>query len=282
MHLQHGRVREFLAVQRDRWQEAEARLLAQIERLTAETQSLRERCTQLQSDLAARPAEGAPGGNEEAIEDLHRRYEMALEDLRELKARNAGLQEQLAQAPASRPAAGGAVRSDVLDWEVEKRRILDVLEADADRHDPRVADERLRIENVIRKTDQLLAEKDREIEELQNILKQQSGSLGTMAVGAAAVGELLNKDTIIREEREHLKRLQEEWHAKVRQAEIDVSLERAKIARQQTEIAEKLRELELRTAKPEAQTEALSPTGRPTRGRWLARLGLKDLDDDKA
>jgi hypothetical protein len=282
LQVQHGRVREFLAAQHDRWKAAETQLLAKIERLAAEAQSLREQCARLREESADRACQGTPGESPEA-DDFRRRYEMALDDLRELKARNVDLQKELTQAQGQagqRPARGSA-SSGKLDWESEKQRILAALESESDSEDPEAVSQRLSIEDVIRKTDQLLAEKDREIEDLHKVLKEQSGNLGAMAVGAAALGEVLDQDAIVREERENLKRLQEECRAKLRQAEIDISLERAKLARQQADLTERLRESELRASTPENQAEALSATGRPVRGRWLARLGLKDLDEGR-
>ena len=106
--------------------------------------------------------------------------------------------------------------------------------------------------------------------ELQSLLASQSGNLGAVAVGAAAVGQMIDQDTVVQQQRETLKRLQEQWMDKLREAEIDISRERAQLARQSVELDEKRRALEMLHPGGEAEAGALG------RGRWLARLGLKD------
>ncbi|MCA9177225.1 MAG: hypothetical protein KDB14_22200 [Planctomycetales bacterium] len=72
-------------------------------------------------------------------------------------------------------------------------------------------------------------------------------------------------------ERENLRRLQEEWHNKLRSAELEISVERARIARERAEMEERISmletELQLLQGKEHSET---------TRGKWFARLGLKD------
>ena len=94
----------------------------------------------------------------------------------------------------------------------------------------------------------------------------------------AALGELIDQDAVIREERQSLKRLQEEWMEKLRQAEMDISLERANMARQKAELDEKRRLLDMRTLA--ALPDATMSAGKSGRGRWLARLGLKEKDEE--
>ena len=100
-----------------------------------------------------------------------------------------------------------------------------------------------------------------------------------MAVGAAAIAENLDRDELILQEREKLRKLQEEWRNKLRQAEIDISIERARIARQRVEIEDKVSAYDSVRAQHKADDSASNPGNQPkqpTRGRWLARLGLKD------
>ena len=106
---------------------------------------------------------------------------MAMDDIRDLKARNAELQRQLLEAQsaagASRRAAPAASDSGT-DWEAQKRRLLAELESD-DQHDAESTDRRLKIEEIVARTDKIIAEKNREIEELQHLLNNQSNSLGS-------------------------------------------------------------------------------------------------------
>ncbi|MBX7074145.1 MAG: hypothetical protein K1X71_13455, partial [Pirellulales bacterium] len=208
-------------------------------------------------------------------EDLKRKHQMALDDLRAQRAKIADLEKR---GPAAAPAAAGAN----LDWEARKRMLLAALEADEAGETPLAGDDRRRIEEAIRGAEQIAAEKDREIAELQQLLDQQSGQIGGLAVGAAAIAQLVDNDAIILEEREKLSRLQAEWEGKLREAEVDLSVERARIARQRAEIEDKLREIQQHAADTHATTGTSSeprPPSKPARGRWLARLGLKEEDE---
>lgn len=211
-------------------------------------------------------------------EAYRRRYEMALEDLKQLRARCAELEEQLANRTS---AGGGALGGPVLNWELEKRKILAALEAES--AEGPGENERLEIHRVVAKTDQILAEKDRmlaekdrlladkdrEIEELKILLENQSGNLGSVAVGAAALGELFDQDAVIQEHRRHLEQLQAELQEKMRQAEIEISLERAKLARERAKLEEQLRAL------PRSDEHKEEPKSEPSlRGRWRAQLGI--------
>ena len=137
--------------------------------------------------------------------------------------------------------------------------------------------ERLTIDGTIRITDSVVQAKDREIHELQEKLEQQ-GTHAVLLPSAAAMAEIFDRDQGIRHECERLKQPEEQWQGKLRQAEIDLSMERAKLARQQAEL-EELRRLNnrLNDLPAEANDEAGEPKA-PIRGRWLARLGLKEGD----
>jgi hypothetical protein len=156
--------------------------------------------------------------------------------------------------------------------------LLDALEAENPTHDTR-RQEHLTIDGTIRITDTIVQDKDREITELKQLLNEQSQSVGSVAVGAAALGGLLDSDEIIRQQRERLAQLQAEWEAKMRQAEIDISMERARLARERAELDEGQRSLEEQL---QAQTPTPTDGGdatksqSPQRGRWLSRLGLRE------
>ena len=82
-------------------------------------------------------------------------------------------------------------------------------ESDAEANEEANA-ERLTIESTIQITDEIVAQKDRELAELKLLLSQQSDSIGSVAVGAAAIAGVLGQDELIRQEREKLNSLQEE------------------------------------------------------------------------
>ena len=160
-----------------------------------------------------------------------------------------------------------------MDWESQKRMMLAKLEADFDEDDPEQAQDRLTVEGAIRMTDEAVAEKDRELEELRRLLDDQSQNLSGVAVGASAIAEMLDTDELVKQEREKLEALQQEWREKLRKAEIDISVERAKIARERAQLEERLQALEQRSISGDAKEPVAEA---PKRGKWLARLGLKD------
>ena len=230
----------------------------QIETLQAEVDALQAVNEGLRVELPPQSANGQTG---EAAEDASRLYLMAMDDIRDLKARNAELQRQLLEGQALRHATvRRAPSSNGMDWEAQKRRFLAGLESD-DHQDAESIDRRTKIEEVVARTDKIIAEKNREIEELQHLLNNQSNSLGSLALGAAALEQVFDQDAIINEERERLRQLQEECQNKLRTAEIELAMERARLARRDAEIEEKMRNAEVRHTA--AETEALArPAGR--------------------
>jgi hypothetical protein len=158
--------------------------------------------------------------------------------------------------------------------------MLAALEASDDEEDTERRQERLRIQDVVRQTDSIVLSKEQEIEELKQLLESQSSSLGSMAVGAAAFAEILSQDEVLQTERDRLRQLQIEWEEKLRQAEIDLSVQRAKIARERVEIEERHRLLQVEQAQQvdDGPPPADGKPRKPGRGRWLTRLGLKEDD----
>jgi hypothetical protein len=172
-----------------------------------------------------------------------------------------------------------------MDWEAQKRRMLAALEANEndDEGDEEVQTERLKIREVITKTDAVLAAKDQEIADLKQLLDSQSGNIGEMAVGAQAIAAMLNQDEVVTAERERLLQLQKEWEEKLRQAEIEMSVQRAKIARERAEIEERQRQFQQQQAEHGGDDASHADGGKgkkPPRGRWLTRLGLKEQDEE--
>lgn len=254
-----------------------AGLAAERDVLVARLAEAETKLADLQQRLTK--AEAAPA-DDGALADMKRRYELAMEDLRDQKRRVAELEKQLAEAPRNAAPATSHASGEKLDWEAQKRRMLEALEADGDdaEDDEERKAERLKMQEVIAQTDAALAAKDEEIAELRQLLEAQSGSIGDMAVGAAAFAEILSKDEVVQTERERLQQLQQEWEAKLREAEIDLSVQRAKIARERAEIEERQRLLEEQKARhsEDADPGDGNKAGKPPRGRWLARLGLKE------
>jgi hypothetical protein len=238
---------------------------AKIKELEQERDALLDRL----ADAEKQPARAAGSAD---VDDLRRRFELAVEDVRKLKSRNAELEEKIARG-GGLPSAGAA--SGPMDWESQKQRMLAKLESDFDGDDEDEKQDKLTVEGAIRITDSVVAEKDHEIAELQRLLAEQSQNLGGVAVGAAAIAGMLDDDALIRQEREKLEALQGEWREKLRKAEIDISVERAKIARERAQLEEKLKDLQHARGGDSQEANGAEDGGKkPKRGRWLARLGL--------
>jgi hypothetical protein len=269
LHAERNSVRDFLAAQQTRLERAEATL-----------EELIARSEEAVNDAAGDGTDHAGSGASDL--DYQRRYEMALDDLRELKASNATLQDQVskARATASTLAKQSRAEHTSLDWETEKVRILAALESELDENDSEQRAERLKIEDVLRSTEKAIAEKDKEIQELKQRLEE-SASVSNLMQAAAAVEEVLQNDTAVQEEREKLRQLEAQWQNKLSQAEIEISLERAKLARERAELDERLRVMGLDASKTPGAPNAADAAGQPTRGRWMSRLGLTDADRER-
>jgi chromosome segregation ATPase len=217
------------------------------------------------------------------LEEIQKKYRAALDEVHQKSDRITKLEGQLGSGKFNSPIVAAA-SSLSFDWEAQKQRMLLELESEGDNDDdPRRQQERLKIEQVIKKTDALVREKEQELAGLQQLLEQQSSNVGGMAIGAAAIAEMLDTDEIIVEEREKLRRQQAEWEEKLRTAEIELAMERATIARQSSAIEEKLRtyERQQQDMKNSVADSGTSEKGNetPKKGRWLTRLGLRDQND---
>jgi chromosome segregation ATPase len=241
---------------------------------------LQEENKQLQtwlSEAEAKARSGVVGAEmSQEMEELRRRFDLALEDLRELKSKNADLSDQLARARAAPAADGGGG----MDWESQKRRMLEQLDSEFDENDPEQKAEKLKIEDAIKKAERAVAEKDQELEELRRMLDNQSKNVGEVAVGASAIAAALDSDEIVKQERENLQQIKAKLREELKKAEVDCSLERAKIARERAELEERLRQFQaekdaLGMVEPGVGgSEKGKKKGAAGGGKWLARLGL--------
>jgi chromosome segregation ATPase len=247
----------------------------------AELAKLREENKQLETWLAeaeekAKRAGSGEGGDNEELDDLRRRFEMAVQDVRELKTKNAELTDQLAKAKqnAGKAAAGGGGGGS--DWESMKKNLLAQLDADFDTADEKQSTDKMTVEGAIKITDKVVADKEAEIQELKKLLESQAQSVGDMAVGAAGVIHALDTDELVRQERENLKKLQDSVRDQFKKLEVDLSLERAKVARERAELEEKVRAFESERAAAGVVETPNGDKGKKAKGgKWLARLGLQ-------
>ncbi|MDA7951226.1 MAG: hypothetical protein MPJ24_07025 [Pirellulaceae bacterium] len=208
--------------------------------------------------------------------DLQDRFEMAVQDIRELKTKNNDLKEQL-DSTNTPPGKGHYEDSDSLNWESQKQRLLCQLESDFDDENPEELQEKINLEGTIRMTDLVVAKKDQEIQELKLLIENQSNSIGEVAIGAAAFAEMFDNDEIIQEEREKSRALQKELQEKLRQAEIDISLQKAKLAREGTALEDKLLEISEKEKQSSQSSDEATPQKNRT-SRWLSQIGLSRKD----
>jgi len=300
LHQQLDELRKMSASEESGWQKARQDLEQQLaaarqapgdkasgdKASDAELKKLREENKQLEKSLAeaeakAKQAGSGSGGGQEA-EDLKRRFEMAVQDVRELKTKNSELTEQLAKA---RSASGAAVVTTGAiggSWELVKQKLMAELETDFDEKNDGQKADKLTVQGAIKITDQVVADKEVEIQELRKLLESLSQNVGAVAVGAAAVAEMLDTDELVKQERESLKRLQEGLREQLKQAEVDISVERAKLARERAELDEKSRGLEAEKANmPAPGSDTGGDKGKKQGGRkWLTRLGLGENKEE--
>ena len=238
-------------------------LLEQLSDLRSERDELIGRLADAEMQV-----ERASAADSEHFDELQRRFEVAVSEIRELKTKNDNLQQQVSQTAAVSHDISHAATAD-FDWEQQKLRLMQQLDSDLDASNADDKQVKLSIESTIQITDQVIADKDRQITELKALLEEKSERSNESDSSA-----ILDNDEQIREERERLSRLEEEWREKLKQAEIDISVERAKLARERSDVEEKLRTLE-----DSSRESTGSRTAAKQSGRWLSRLGLKD--DDK-
>ena len=168
------------------------------------------------------------------------------------------------------------VNHDAVSWEDRKQALLHMLEQQ-DQEELDNVEKVLEMKHILEETSVQIQIREKEIADLRSLLEQQSIATNGMAIGAAAIANLVDADEIVAEERQRLKEMQLQWEQKQRQGEIEMSLERAKLARERLEIQEKIQQLEAERDLIKRATENSSQASpAPHKGRWWARLGLKD------
>jgi len=261
-----------VAAERDRLQEEADRRRDEVELLRSEVDRLHAEIEQLRSEPAVETVLDGDAERDDEVEQLRRRLELALDDLREARA-------ELASRPAGDESTGAG-----LDWESQKRRLMAGFDSEDAADQAEASSDASEVRQIIEATDEVIRRKDEEILELQRLLQHQSENLGSFAVGAAAIEELLASDELIQQERDNLERLQAQWRDKLKQAEIEISMERARIARERKELDSQLQTFRQEQQRLEARIAELQSTRRPgnepvPRNRWFSRLGLNESGD---
>ncbi len=236
-------------------------LAEELVQVQSERDQLQERLTELTVQLNE-----APGTDGADYEDLRRQFEMAVETIRSLKERNQQLETQLSE--------GGRESHDrptSFDWETQKARMFQELGDDKEVS----ADDRATVENTLRVTDKIVREKEREVESLRSQLEQARKHAVPAPPEEGASDSVLDGDQRIQQERERLRKLQEEWREKLRAAEVEFAVERAENGRQRAALEEKMRKLE-----SQARMLEKLDKGRGA-AKWRDHLGLGALNPKK-
>lgn len=236
------------------------------------------------------------------LEDALRRLDESAEENSQLREQLHELQAQLAELEQQNDdlasqVAGSNIRKSVSDdhsdctealsWEDRKALILQQMESDS--FDSQAFVEKLSSESAeeaandpagyVEQLHREMQRRDEEINELRCLLEQQGGAReGDVAIGAAAIAQMVDSDELVQEERRRLQQLQAEWEEKFRQGEIAASLERAKLSRERQELARKNEELEEQLAHLRRECRSVEAGGGPSR-RWLAKLGLSEAEE---
>lgn len=250
---------------RNETRDRERELCEEIDRLKAQV-------TQLESDLGSTLGTGSENELQKQIADLRNQLLQSRHETVDLRLQCNELSARLAhyQAPTS-------LSTESYTWEERKRAWLKQLEHETKQDAPIAPSKALEIERIIQQSGDEITRRDREIADLKSLLEQQAVATNGMAVGAAAIAQIIEADDLIIEERQRLKQIQEEWEQKQRQAEIEMSLERAKLARERLELQEKMRNIELQiTPRNSDELDPVRTAQRKSRGNWLNRLGLHD------
>lgn len=233
-----------------------------------------EQCQPAESMQQAELAQVAE--TRERLSELETRLVAASQEIQDLKDQNFDLASQLTkhQVASSGHTPHVSFDSSTLSWEERKKLIMRQLEEDSfdeeGGNEPERTARRLEIEHVVLATQAEIARRDAEIAELQAIIEQQSDTRQGVAIGAAAFAQAFESDEMIQQERQKLKEIQLQWQDKLRQAEIDVSLERAKLARERTQLEQELEETKREKA------ALTSDPAQSKKRKWLEHLGLRD------
>jgi hypothetical protein len=240
--------------------------------LRAERDALAQRVTELEQQ----PAAPADADAAQEMSDLQRRFELAVEDVRDLKKRNSQLEAELEQARShtTNAAVSKIDSAGMSSWELMKLKMIASLEGEADDGDEIDAvreKERATIENTIQITDEVVANKDREIAELKSQLAAGGGA--PPPVEDEKIREMVDADEVVRRHRERIAQLEREMEDKLRAAEMELSVERAKIAREQAQLADLRAELDSQRLQGNYNNPSSTQPHSPKR-RWLSKLGL--------
>lgn len=216
------------------------------------------------------------------------RYSSLLEERDQLEEENVRLVAEISVARSSHPLSvlGAGKSPESMTWEQRKAAILEQLSRE-DAGEAIPAQQVLDIRKEVESLAAQLRASDSEIARLRKQLASRSASCDGVAkqpaiaeLAGADLSRQLESDSLIVEERRKLQAARQEWEEKLRRAEVELSMERAKLARDRRALEQKSEELEERLSLLESQArdgrgKDAKEEDEPKR-RWLKHLGLGD------
>ncbi len=175
----------------------------------------------------------------EKLSELLHQLECKQTECERLQGLNESLAAEIAEKKLRHETQGDSITPSLeeMTWEQRKTLILQQLERD----EAYAPHNQSRMIDIVAETERIVQDRDREIEELRELLRQQpTTTADQQVVGAASIAQILDSDQLIREERRQMQLLRHEWQEKLRQCEIEISLRRAKLARDERRLANRL------------------------------------------
>ncbi len=243
------------------WQARELQLVGEIDRLHQEILSIAEN---VQNSAASEDFE-------HRIRQLENALQSSEQSTDELSQENRHLRNQIsAMSSESRRITPTSSSPDNMSWDDRKKLLMIELDGETngnESQDHGVSDPDA-LAHLIQSSQIEIERRDREIEELKKLLASQSNTISAGVSMEAERSKVLDADEIIQQERGRLRTIQAELDDKLRKAEIDLSLERARLARDRQLVEERQQALKNQTAEADSNTPGVK------KRNWLASLGL--------
>ena len=243
------------------WQARESQLVGEIDRLHQEILSIAEN---VQNSAASEDFE-------HRIRQLENALQSSEQSTDELSQENRHLRNQIsAMSSESRRTTPTSASPDNMSWDDRKKLLMMELDGETtgtELQDHGVSDPDA-LAHLIQSSQIEIERRDREIEELKKLLATQSNTISEGVSMEAERSKVLDADEIIQQERGRLRTIQAELDDKLRKAEVDLSLERARLARDRQLVEERQQALKNQTAEADTSTPGVK------KRNWLASLGL--------
>lgn len=245
-----------------------------------ETEELRQEVASWKAKYEELQSQQQDRGEISEHEDMLKHAE-ALAEIHDLRAANAQLRSQLEAFEKNQSKIAAAGNQGGFDWEEHKRKMLSELEggepAPVEPQGIPVWSEAPTPTPSSESTDashELLVQREEEIERLKTTIQEQADCIAELEKALAESSDQDEVDRRVREERNKLSTMQDEWREMLRLAEVEISVERAKLARDQRKLEDQAGEYKTEIKRLEQSVENLKAGNTTSQGNWLTRLGL--------